>query len=177
MRVEENQRMNHLAPLEDPTALHTIMIFMLKIISLFVTSLNSPTPFEKYAKSLSINSSHLGISPADYTSFEFAFLDSIKKLSFEEKAIAASKKMLSIILETVVPLCRNESLKTKRPLRSSGGSQLRDAPESEVVAYFAEFAFKMILPLDESEDPNSVYTRLTTSLHNSVEFSSSKSLA
>jgi hypothetical protein len=170
LKVEENQRTKNLSPLENPNSLHTIMLFMLKLISLFLTSLKSQTPFQKYARSLSLNSSHLGISPDDFSSFESAFLQSIQILSFEEQALQTWKKMFSHILLVVVPLCQDESLSTKRPLRSGGRSQLRDAPESEVLAYFADFAFKMIIPVDEEEDPYSVNTRLSTSLNNSVEF-------
>jgi hypothetical protein len=171
LKVEENQRIKGIPPFDDPNILHTIMIFMLKFTSIFVTSLSSQTPFRKYARALAISSCHLGISPDDFSSFESAFLDFIRRVFPDDQTHATWKNMFSQILQVVVPECEHVSLTMSRPLRASGGgTPNEDTPESEIVYHFAEYAFKLLIPSNEVEDPNSVNRRLYTCLDNSIEY-------
>jgi hypothetical protein len=166
---------------EDPHALHTIVIFMLKLL---VTYLISLKPFQKtfnrYAKSLALSSLHLGILSYNYTLFQDIFLQIIQQEFPEElKLQKAWKNVFTIILNIVIPECQKQEASTsiQRPLRMSGNSNLRAISEDETCEYYAEYAYKLILIStdngDAEGDPYSVNSRLSTSMHNSVDFGES----
>ena len=159
--------------LNQANTLHTIVIFMLKIISIYITSLTTNKSFQKFSKSISLSSSHLGITIQDYYIFQKIFLEVIKVSFINEEIIWSSWKVLySSMLLIVIPECQNqESLSSiKRQLRLTGSSNLRDSPEKEVIAYYSKYAFRLISTINNEEnDFNSVNSRLSTSMHNSIE--------
>lgn len=164
---------NQIIPTYQDNALHTIVIFMLKIISIYISSLKATKAFEKYAKSLALSSAHLGIRVRHFELFEKAFLETIQYCFQEQPNIVLSwKKLYTSILRIVLPECTRQESTTsmKRQLRLSGNSNLRDSPENDVITYYAEYAFRLISTVHNDEnDLNSVNSRLSTSLHNSIE--------
>jgi hypothetical protein len=173
--IIENQRhQTQLAPLVNPKTLHTIVIFMFKLISIYLSSTSSslsspssPSPsssspssfshgssipkqeFQKYSKALALSSCHLGIVVTDYTIFENAFLSSLL-IAFDSNITKNWKKLLNEIFQIILPECvRQEALLvTKRPLRLSGNSRIvRDSTVSEDVLmnYYAEYTLKLLV--------------------------------
>lgn len=167
-------------PLTNPHALHTIIIFFLKLLPLYFTTMKSNQPFQKYSKSLALSSNHLGIQPPDLVAFEKAYLSAIQSCFPDQAAIYSTWSLLfQHVMGIVLPECQRHEAQTsmKRPLRVSGGSHLRDAPENEIIGYYANYAFKLILSTGkEDNDPNSVNCRLITSLDNSLDRDSHKSM-
>jgi hypothetical protein len=121
---------------------------------------------------LALSSAHLGISAADYSPFETAFLSSIET-AFDSHTALVWTKVWREIRETVVPACVEHEAAhgTMRPLRLSGSSTLRDATETEAMTHYALYAHKLVSSSgdEDDNDPKSVNRRLYTSLHNTIE--------
>lgn len=145
---------------------HTIMIFMLKFISLYVTTMKSNQRFEKYSKSLALSCAHLGIRPTYFQAFDDAFCDSVKE-SFGDSISTTWHKLFEVIFYNVLAEYERREFHNSmsRPLRSPGSREVFSS-EEETIAYYADYAWKLVLSSgqEEEENPNSVYTRLSTSL-------------
>jgi hypothetical protein len=184
-RTEEYYQQNPLIQksYEDPNALHTVVIFMLKLLMTYLISLKSyQKTFYKYSKSLALSSLHLGIFSYNYQIFQNTFLEIIhEEFPLDNKLYNVWKKIFIIIFNIVLPECKKQEEETslRRPLRMSGNSNLRAITMNETIEYYADYAYKLILITtttghgDDSDDPYSVNSRLSTSLHNSVDFDQS----
>lgn len=157
----------------DFNTLHTIITFALKLLPFYFKTSKSNQNFQKYSKSLALSSNHLGIRPNDLIIFEKAFLLTIQSCFPDQPVVHATWcKLFQYIMSIVVPECQRHEAHTtmKRPLRSFGGSHLQDAPEEDVIKYFAEYALSLVLSsgdeYENNQDPNSITCRLKTSLDN-----------
>jgi hypothetical protein len=172
--IKEEREVAQLAPLLHPDALHTIMIFMLKLLSVYFCSSESTTAscfmglslqkrgFQQYTRALARSSCYLGVTATDHSSFEKAFLCSIEK-AFDAQTALLWKIVFRDVLRTLSPECAEQEalMGTKRSLLMSrgGGRLFREAEvsESEQIAHYAEYAHKFLTGngSDEENDPNS----------------------
>jgi hypothetical protein len=183
--VKVEREVAQLAPLLHPDALHTIMIFMLKLLSVYFRSSDSTTAscsldhlssqkrgFQKYTRALARSSCHLGVAATDHSSFEKAFLCSIET-AFDAQTALVWKIVFRDVLRSLSPECVEQEalMGTKRSLLMSrgGGRFFRETEvsESERIAHYAEYAHKFVTGngYDEENDPNSPHRRLHASLN------------
>jgi hypothetical protein len=179
--IQETRRVSGLAPLPNPHVLHTIIIFMLKLLSVYLSSFSAEssesqnTRFPRYSRALARSGSQLGIAVADYSCFERAFVCSMET-AFDAQTALVWTRVWRDILRLLLPECGEQEalLGTKRPLRMSGRSAFREShlSESESIECYAEYVSQLILSKgdEEENDPNSPHRRLYTSLHNSINF-------
>jgi hypothetical protein len=182
--IEEQRSLSHLDPLPNPHVLHTIMIFMLKLLSVYLsssfTASSSPdkprqnNKFANYSRALARSGSQLGISVTDYASFEKAFVSSIE-IAFDAPTALIWTKVWRDILKLLLPeyVEQEAQLGTRRPLRMSGSRAFREShlSESESLGYYAEYASMLVTSKGDKEDndPHSVHRRMYTSLHNCLD--------
>jgi hypothetical protein len=181
--IKEEREVAQLAPLLHPDALHTIMIFMLKLLSVYFRSSESTTAscsldhlssqkrrFQQYTRALARSSCHLGVTATDHSSFEKAFLCSIET-AFDAQTALVWKIVFRDVLRALSPECVEQEalMGTKRSLLMSRGRFFREAEvsESERIAHYAEYAHKFLTGngYDEENDPNSPHHRLHASLN------------
>jgi hypothetical protein len=176
--IQEARRVSGLAPLPNPHVLHTIIIFMLKLLSVYLSSFSAEssesqnTRFPRYSRALARSGSQLGIAVADYSCFERAFVCSME-IAFDAQTALVWTRVWRDILRLLLPEC-GEHLGTKRPLCMSGRSAFREShlSESESIECYAEYVSQLILSKgdEEENDQNSPHRRLYTSLHNTFHY-------
>lgn len=166
---------HHLPPLPPPasphppqqqrhssTRIHNIMTFMLKMIDLYLNSLESDAKFDKHLRFLVLSCVYLRISPRDFDDFELAYILTVEKL-FDKTLSIAWKQLLQDIFSLVLLEYQRQA-----PRRSHTSICLPPTQEpqpDDLMISQASLAWNFVLSIqEEAEDPNSVHARLMTSL-------------